>query len=374
MFWRRKTDGFEWHKYVRTTIKLRRDDRRRRIHAAKDAAIEGIENAGRASLAAGRSGAETLGAAIIAGAKAMFAVVIAGAKRAYAIVRDAIVAAAAATWRAGAALGQAMSRTTAAIWAFLQRRIPVLVHVPTRAAAALALTIAALAAVGLGVLAARNLPASGLNPIALIPGLGPTIVEGRAVAVTGDTLRIDGKLVKLVGIEAPELDQRCGPSRAASRCGVRAQSELRDLVRGKAVRCETSGADAGGRILGTCQASGRDLAADLVGKGHAFADEGVLYSRYGAREREAREAKLGIWRSGNAERPKVYRDRRWELAQKSAPQGCPIKGHVVGNDRVYVLPWSPQYERVRVREQRGGRWFCSEEEARSAGWRRVERS
>jgi hypothetical protein len=35
---------------------------------------------------------------------------------------------------------------------------------------------------------------------------------------------------------------------------------------------------------------------------------------------------------------------------------------------VYVLPWSPDYRRVRVRSQRGERWFCTEEEAVAAGW------
>ena len=31
LFGRKNRDGFDWHKYVRTTIKLRRDQRRARI-------------------------------------------------------------------------------------------------------------------------------------------------------------------------------------------------------------------------------------------------------------------------------------------------------------------------------------------------------
>jgi endonuclease YncB( thermonuclease family) len=58
MFWRKKSDGFEWHKYVRTTIKLKREDRRRRIHHAKSAAAEGLKEAGRLGLVAGTSGLE----------------------------------------------------------------------------------------------------------------------------------------------------------------------------------------------------------------------------------------------------------------------------------------------------------------------------
>lgn len=373
MFWRKKTDGFEWHKYVRTTIKLRRDDRRRRVLAAKDAALEGLENAGRASLDAGRAGAVSLGAASLAGARAMFNAVMAGAGRAARAIRAAAAAAFRATGAGIRGAAVSLTRAASAVWDAAQRRIPVLARIPRRIAAAGALTIAVLAALGLGAWGARHLPGIGFNPLAMVPGMAPTVIEGRATALSGDALRIDGKLIRLAGIEAPVIEQRCGNTRTAWRCGAAAQSSLRDLVRGRLVRCEVNGNDPGGRILATCQAGGRDLASELTAKGLAFADEG-LFSRYGAREREAREAKLGVWRVANAERPKAYRDRRWEMAQKAAPQGCPIKGHVVGNERVYVLPWSPRYERVRVREQRGGRWFCSETEARAAGWRPIERS
>ena len=62
MFWRRKSDGFEWQKHVRTTVKLRREDRRRRIDDAKVAAVEGFKEAGRAGVAVGSSGLALAGA------------------------------------------------------------------------------------------------------------------------------------------------------------------------------------------------------------------------------------------------------------------------------------------------------------------------
>ena len=65
----------------------------------------------------------------------------------------------------------------------------------------------------------------------------------------------------------------------------------------------------------------------------------------------------------------LYRARRWEEARKSAPDGCPIKGHVSAGARLYTVPWSPSYGRVKVEAGRGGRWFCSESEAQAAGWR-----
>ena len=55
--WGRKKDGFEWHEYVRTTIKLRREDRRARLLDVKEVAADGLKYAGRASASASSSGA-----------------------------------------------------------------------------------------------------------------------------------------------------------------------------------------------------------------------------------------------------------------------------------------------------------------------------
>src|SRR5256714_13612383 len=66
MFGRRKNnDGFEWHKYVRTTIKLRREERRQRILEARRAAVHQAGAAG-VALAAGSRAA---GSAALGGAK-----------------------------------------------------------------------------------------------------------------------------------------------------------------------------------------------------------------------------------------------------------------------------------------------------------------
>ena len=73
-------------------------------------------------------------------------------------------------------------------------------------------------------------------------------------------------------------------------------------------------------------------------------------------------------------RPAVFRAKVWDEAKKRAPDGCPIKGQVAGGSRIYVLPWSPDYDRVRVQKARGERWFCSEQEAVSAGFKAAQRS
>ncbi|RYE49814.1 MAG: hypothetical protein EOP24_00815 [Hyphomicrobiales bacterium] len=51
--------------------------------------------------------------------------------------------------------------------------------------------------------------------------------------------------------------------------------------------------------------------------------------------------------------------------------GCNIKGNVsTRGERIYHVPGQKYYEETRISASHGERWFCSEEEARAAGWRR----
>lgn len=50
---------------------------------------------------------------------------------------------------------------------------------------------------------------------------------------------------------------------------------------------------------------------------------------------------------------------------------CNIKGNVnTRGERIYHVPGQEYYEKTRIVAAHGERWFCSEEEARRAGWRR----
>jgi len=51
------------------------------------------------------------------------------------------------------------------------------------------------------------------------------------------------------------------------------------------------------------------------------------------------------------------------------PGKCRIKGNISGNGKIYHVPGSDAYAKTRIDESKGERWFCSEEEARAAGWR-----
>src|SRR3546814_9272266 len=63
--------------------------------------------------------------------------------------------------------------------------------------------------------------------------------SGTARVVDGDTLRIGTQRVRLHGIDAPELAQRCGTERR-QRCGEMAAAWLKARVEGKRVACTRS--------------------------------------------------------------------------------------------------------------------------------------
>ncbi|HTM76586.1 MAG TPA: hypothetical protein VL133_03015 [Devosia sp.] len=50
---------------------------------------------------------------------------------------------------------------------------------------------------------------------------------------------------------------------------------------------------------------------------------------------------------------------------------CNIKGNVsTRGERIYHVPGQEYYDDTRISASHGERWFCSEQEAREAGWRR----
>lgn len=194
------------------------------------------------------------------------------------------------------------------------------------------------------------------------------VIAGTAQVIDGDTLAIDNLRVRLDGIDAPESSQTCMTRLGQVwNCGAKASHMLAQLIGREPVTCEDRGLDKYGRTLGTCVVRGLNLNAAMVRAGFAWAF--VRYSsEYVAHEAEARRSRAGIW-DGQAVPAWDYRAGRWETAETVAPSGCAIKGNVTANGRIYHMPWSPWYDKVKMDTSRGKRWFCSETEAVAAGWR-----
>jgi endonuclease YncB( thermonuclease family) len=194
------------------------------------------------------------------------------------------------------------------------------------------------------------------------------LVSGPAMAVDGDTLDVGGVRVRLEGIDAPEYDQSCPRAWLGSwSCGKEAQRFLARMVAEGSVSCESRGRDAYGRMLGVCSVNGKEVNAEMVRRGLAWAF--VKYSKsYVDLEAEAKAARTGIWQA-SAEPAWTYREKRWSSAEETAPDGCAIKGNITDKGHIYHMPWSPWYRKVKIETGKGERWFCSESDATAAGWR-----
>lgn len=131
----------------------------------------------------------------------------------------------------------------------------------------------------------------------------PPRFRGVALAADGDSLRLHGDRIRLLGIDAPELDQICWePDGDEWPCGRVAHQRLSDLVGGTETTCQPDGIDYYGRTLATCTAANRDIAAVLVAEGLA-----ITRGDYAREETAARSARSGIWR-GRFVDPRQWRD------------------------------------------------------------------
>lgn len=193
-------------------------------------------------------------------------------------------------------------------------------------------------------------------------------VTGRIAVVDGDTLRVGGERVRLHGIDAPEMDQTCTrPSGETWRCGAWSAEQVRRAYEGRRAVCRRIDTDRYGRMVARCEVDGADMGATLVYNGLATAF--VRYSdAYVEHEKAAIVAGRGIF-SSRLEPPSSFR----AGSAPPPPAACAIKGNISGNGRIYHMPGQEHYDRTRIDTARGERWFCSEAEARAAGWRRARR-
>lgn len=115
---------------------------------------------------------------------------------------------------------------------------------------------------------------------------------GHAIAIDGDSLRLNGRELRLLGIDAPEYRQTCRRGDREEPCGRLARDRLASLLATGPVSCRISDEDRYGRGLAVCETAGTDISAALVRDGWA-----VAYGRYDAQEDEARKAGRGVWGS-----------------------------------------------------------------------------
>jgi len=263
---------------------------------------------------------------------------------------------------------------------------------------------------------------------AATPPAGPAdelLLDARLLDITdGDTVdvRLDGgkQAVRFYGIDTPEFRAPYGRD---------ARRALESLLAGRELRLRPVEHDQYDRLVAVVLADDASVNEALLSEGLAWAYRSYLGQvpgdeRYCELEAEARAARRGlwaqspdrwvppwVWRQRQRAEPgakvpsrdytretaadcqaavRAARERRRknsgapastpsprpaDAAAPSAtgaahPPGCDIKGNLsMKGARIYHLPGSEHYAETRINPSKGERWFCSEDEARAAGWR-----
>lgn len=226
-------------------------------------------------------------------------------------------------------------------------------------------------------------------PVTMSPAATATVRDGGTLQLGNVTFRLDG-------IDTPAVDQLCIDERADSwTCGIEAREQLTKLIGGRQVRCDDLGADPTfkKRRVGACKVDGEatPLSQLVVRKGFGVGTEGS--TRLAADQTRAREDRQGLWK-GCFAAPRDFRlgkkdgallgascraDRDREIREVLFPEelvmpgSCNIKGkfavraRVTGNLGIYHLQACRSYPGLTNPD----RWFCSEEDAQAAGFRRA---
>lgn len=219
---------------------------------------------------------------------------------------------------------------------------------------------------------------------------------GATVIKDGDTLQLEGITHHLNGINAPERDQACLDEHGGLwACGAEARDRLTEYIGTRAVRCEDQGADRSyrQRRIGICSVEGETTSINrwLVQEGMALNFDPYARARFQLDQDDARQNRRGLWsgcfvapwdlrywRKGTA--PLLGSCPDAAIARKALfpdhaemPPGCSIKGHIAVRARVTGYPGIYHLEGCRSYRtvQKVNRWFCSEEDARAAGFRKA---
>ena len=139
-------------------------------------------------------------------------------------------------------------------------------------------------------------------------------IIGVPKVVDGDTIHIKSYKIRLEGIDAPEMRQKCKKSylqiiflnfQKDYYCGQISKKKLIQKIGNEPVKCILSGKDRYKRYLGKCLKGKINLNRWMVRNGYAIAYR--KYSKlYILDENYAREEKLGMWK-GSFIKPEKWR-------------------------------------------------------------------
>ena len=196
-----------------------------------------------------------------------------------------------------------------------------------------------------------------------------------ARVIDGDTIELgNGERVRYIGIDTPET---VDPRKPVQCFGVEASKKNKELVEGKSVRLEKdiTDRDKYNRLLRYVWIGDTFVNLELVKQGFAqsysYPPDIKYQDQFVGAQKEARETKTGLWGACPAVTGTTVAPLPMQTGNATSGS-CVIKGNISSSgEKIYHLPGCGSYVKTQVDEARGERWFCSESEAQSSGWRRA---
>lgn len=211
----------------------------------------------------------------------------------------------------------------------------------------------------------------------------PATVEGVLVkrVIDGDTIELEtGQTVRYIGIDTPETVH---PSQPVGCFGKEASAKNTELVVGKRVRLEkdVSETDRYDRLLRYVYIGDTFVNDYLVRQGYAnsssYPPDVKYQDRFRQAEQEAKANKRGLWESCSSGSSSTSTSTTKPTttsapATQPATSQCSIKGNISSSgEKIYHVSGCGSYDKTVIDTSVGEKYFCSEAEAKAAGWRKA---
>lgn len=208
--------------------------------------------------------------------------------------------------------------------------------------------------------------------------------------VDGDTIDVDinGKKerLRLIGINTPET---VDPRKPVECFGIEASNKAKSILEGHRVKLEsdiTQGDfDKYGRLLRyVFLEDGTNFNLLMIKEGYAYEyTYGTPYkyqAEFKQAQKYAEQNKLGLWgdvcqnninESSSGVVP-VAPATETMVGSSASQNNCIIKGNINSKkEKIYHMIGCGSYNQTVIDETTGERWFCTEQEAVDAGWRKA---
>lgn len=200
--------------------------------------------------------------------------------------------------------------------------------------------------------------------------------------VDGDTLDVSingiNERLRLIGINTPET---VDPRKPVECFGKEASDKSKEMLSGKKVILESDSSqgerDKYGRLLRyVFLEDGTNFNLYMIKNGYAYEytyNTPYKYqSEFKQAQIEAKNNNSGLWKASCDTKESTIVTNTTTTTNDTNSGTCTIKGNInTKGEKIYHMIGCGSYSSTFIDETKGEKWFCSEKEAVSAGWRKA---